>query len=116
MEPICLRDLEEVAVVATQSLARPALPGCSWRSPKLVTTPHRRRHARLAPALVREFTARYDALVAAGIAATPIHPEASTRGYYQRKAYNLVTVFADRASAAGYLRFMNDLDTLPVRE
>ena len=64
---------------------------------------------RLAPSLVRHFTARYDQLVADGITANPDPSPGRQRGYYQRKSFNLVTAFATHKRPI--LRFMNDLDT-----
>ena len=104
-----LRDLEEVAVVATQKSWAAGLAGLLVEITRACDDARIAGHARLAPALVREFTARYDALVAAGIAANPDPPRGINRGYYQRKAYNLVTAFATRKQPI--LRFMNDLDT-----
>lgn len=104
-----LRDLEEVAVVASQ---RGWAAGFAALLGEINTACDDARlagHHKMAPSLVRTFTARYDALVAEGTAANPDPSLGRKRDYYQRKSYNLVTAFA--VHKRPILRFMNDLDT-----
>jgi transposase len=104
-----LRDLEAVAVVATQ---REWAAGLAALLCEINTACDRARlagHRRLAPSLVRGFSARYDTLVAQGFAVNPDPPNSRKRSYYERKAHNLVSAFA--AHKKPILRFMNDLDT-----
>jgi transposase len=104
-----LRDLEEVAAVASQRGWASAL---SRLLCEIITACEQARldgHLRLAPTKVRDFTTRYDQLVAAGLAANPEPAGGRKRDYYQRKAFNLATAFATHKKPI--LRFMNDLDT-----
>ena len=63
----------------------------------------------LAPQAQRAFAARYDTLVAQGVAANADPPPGRDRDYYQRKSFNLVTAFATHRSSI--LRYMYDLQT-----
>jgi transposase len=68
----------------------------------------RRRGVRsLAANRQRAFAARYDELVAAGLAANP-EPEHRKRDYLERKSFNLVTAF--KTHRRSILRYMHDLD------
>jgi transposase len=104
-----LRDLEAVAVVASQREWASGLARLLCEINKTCDQARLAGHLRLAPTLVRDFTARYDALVADGIAANPEPIGGRDRNYYERKAHNLVTAFAKHKKPI--LRFMNDLDT-----
>jgi len=107
-----LRDLEEVGAVASQREWASGLARLLLEINKACDQARLAGHLRLAPTLVRDFTARYDTLVAAGIAANPDPASGRKRDYYERKSFNLVTAFATHKKPI--LRFMNDLDT-PLR-
>jgi transposase len=104
-----LRDLEEVAVVASQQEWAAGLAALLCEINTAADQARLDGHRRLAPCLVRGFSARYDTLVAQGVAANPEPPKNRKRDYYERKSYNLVTAFATHKKPI--LRFMNDLDT-----
>jgi len=67
----------------------------------------RRGLKQLAPNLQRAFAARYDTLVADGLAANP-EPAGRKRDYLERRSHNLVTAFATHRRSI--LRYMYDLD------
>lgn len=102
------RDLAEVAQVATQTAWAAGLAGLLVEINTACEDARLRGLKTLAPHLQRAFAARYDALVAAGLAANPDPPAGHRRGYYQRKSFNLVTAFATHRRPI--LRFMYDLD------
>jgi hypothetical protein len=104
-----LRDLEEVAAVASQRGWASALSRLLCEIIKACEQARLDGHVRLAPTKVRDFTARYDALVADGLAANPEPASGRKRDYHERKSHNLVTAFATHKKPI--LRFMNDLDT-----
>jgi transposase len=104
-----LRDLEEVATVASQRSWAAGLASLLCEINTAADDARLAGHAKLAPSLVRAFTARYDQLIADGITANPEPRPGHKRGYYQRKSFNLVTAFATHKRPI--LRFMNDLDT-----
>lgn len=104
-----LRDLEEVAVVASQRTWAAGLAALLLEINTACDDARLIGHHRLAPVLVRRFTARYDMLVTEGITANPEPSPGRKRDYYQRKSHNLVTAFATHKTPI--LRFMNDLDT-----
>ncbi len=104
-----LRDLEQVAHVASQRGWASGLSRLLCEINKACDQARLAGHRRLAPTLMRDFTARYDELVADGIAANPDPVSGRKRNYYQRKSHNLVTAFATHKKPI--LRFMNDLDT-----
>ena len=104
-----LRDLEEVATVASQRPWASAVAGLLCEINAAADEARLGGHGRLAPLLVRAFDARYDQYVADGLAANPDPAPGLKRGYYQRKSFNLVTAFATHKHPI--LRFMNDLDT-----
>jgi len=56
----------------------------------------------------RAFAARYDRIVADGLAANPDPARGRKQGYYQRRSFNLVSAFA--AHGQPILRYMYDLD------
>ncbi len=58
---------------------------------------------------MRDFTGRYDTLVAEGLDANPEPANGRARNYYERKSFNLASAFAKHKKPI--LRFMNDLDT-----
>ena len=104
-----LRDLEEVGAVASQRGWASGLALLLLEINKACDHARLARHLRLAPTLVRDFSARYDTLVADALAANPDPISGRKRNYYERKSYNLVTAFATHKKPI--LRFMNDLDT-----
>ena len=104
-----LRDLEEVATVASQRSWAAGLAALLGEINTACGDARLAGHLGLAPSLVRAFSARYDQLVAKGIAANPEPAKGLKRGYYQRKSHNLVTAFATHKKPI--LRFMNDLET-----
>jgi transposase len=103
-----LRDLAEVATVATQSFWAAGLAALIVEISTACDDARTRGLKSLAPYRQRTFAARYDSLVATGVAANPDPPAGIKRDYYQRKSHNLVTAFS--AHRAAILRFMYDLD------
>jgi len=104
-----LRDLEEVSTVVSQRSWAAGLASLLCEINTACDDARLAGQRRLAPLLVRAFTARYDQLVAEGTAANPEPRPGHKRGYYQRKSHNLATAFATHKKPI--LRFMNDLDT-----
>ncbi|MFN2504159.1 MAG: IS66 family transposase [Acidimicrobiales bacterium] len=103
-----LRDLADVAGVATQTAWAAGLAALLVEINGACDDARRRGLKRLGPVLQRAFAARYDALVAEGLVANPDPPTGRKRDYLQRRSYNLVTAFA--AHRASILRYMYDLD------
>jgi transposase len=103
-----LRDLAEVATVATQRSWAAGLAALIVEINAACDDARRRGLKALAPSAQRAFATRYDTLVAAGLAANPDPPPGVKRDYYQRKSYNLATAFNTHRRAI--LRFMYDLD------
>lgn len=103
-----VRDLAKVAVVATQTAWATGLAALLVEINAACEDARQRGLKALAPKAQRVFAARYDALVAQGLAANPDPPAGHKRDYYQRKSYNLVTAFQTHRRAI--LRFMYDLD------
>ncbi|HUY24910.1 MAG TPA: IS66 family transposase [Candidatus Saccharimonadales bacterium] len=103
-----VRDLAKVAVVATQTAWATGLAKLLVEINGACDDARTRGLKALAPAAQRAFAARYDALVAAGLAANP-DPPSRERDYYQRKSFNLVTAFATHRKSI--LRYMYDLQT-----
>lgn len=103
-----LRDLAEVAEVATQTAWAAGLAALLVEINTACDDARLRCLKSLAPHLQRSFATRYDRLVAEGMAANPDPPAGLKRDYYQRKSYNLVTAF--KTHRASILRFMYDLD------
>ena len=103
-----LRDLAEVATVATQTAWAAGLAALIVEINAACDAARCRGLKSLAPSLQRDFAARYDHLVADGIDANPDPPASIKRDYYQRKSYNLVTAF--NTHRRPILRFMYDLD------
>ncbi len=103
-----LRDLADVALVATQTAWAAGLAAVLVEVNSACDDARRRGLKQLAPAHQRAFAARYDALVAQGLAANPDPTHGRKRDYYQRRSYNLVTAFGDHRRHV--LRYMYDLD------
>ncbi len=103
-----LRDLADVALVATQTAWAAGLAALLVEVNGACDDARRRGLKQLAPAHQRAFAARYDALVAQGLAANPEPAHGRKRDYYERRSYNLVTAFGDHRRHV--LRYMYDLD------
>jgi transposase len=103
-----LRDLAEVATVATQTAWAAGLAALIVEINAACDAARGRELKSLAPSLQRAFATRYDQLVDAGLTANPDPPPGIKRDYYQRKSYNLVTAF--KTHRRPILRFMYDLD------
>jgi transposase len=103
-----LRDLAEVAAVATQRSWAAGLAALIVEINAACEDARGRGLKSLAPQRQRTFAARYDSLVAAGLAANPDPAAGIKRDYYQRKSYNLATAFTTHRTSI--LRFMYDLD------
>jgi transposase len=103
-----LRDLADVALVATQTAWAAGLAALLVEVNSACDDARRRGLRRLAPARQRSFAARYDALVAQGLTANPEPAKGRKRDYYQRRSHNLVTAFGDHRRHV--LRYMYDLD------
>ncbi len=103
-----LRDLAEVALVATQAAWAAGLAALLVEVNAACDDARRRGLRQLAPAAQRGFAARYDALVAQGVAVNPEPANGRKRGYYERRSHNLVSAFRDHRRHV--LRYMYDLD------
>jgi transposase len=103
-----LRDLADVAVVATQRAWAAGLAALLVEINAACDDARRRGLRQLGPTHQRAFAARYDALVAQGTAANPEPAKGRKRDYYQRRSFNLVSAFASHRQAI--LRYMYDLD------
>ena len=103
-----LRDLADVAGVATQTAWATGLAALLVEINAACDDARRRGLRRLAPALQRAFAARYDALVTQGLAANPEPAHGRKRDYYQRRSHNLISAFRDHRRHV--LRYMYDLD------
>ena len=103
-----LRDLADVAVVATQSAWAAGLAALLVEVNAACEAARRRGLRQLGPTHQRAFAARYDALVAQGLAANPEPASGRKRDYYQRRSFNLATAFVTHRKAI--LRYMYDLD------
>jgi transposase len=104
-----LRDLAKVAAVATQTAWAAGLAALLVEINAACDLARQRGLKTLAPSQQRAFAARYDTLVAQGLAANPDPPPDRERDYYQRKSFNLVTAFKTHRRAI--LRYMYDLQT-----
>ncbi|MCA1703142.1 MAG: IS66 family transposase [Actinobacteria bacterium] len=80
-----LRDLADVATVATQRAWASGLAALLVEINAACEDARRRGLRQLAPAHQRASAARYDALVADGLAANPDPPPGHKRSYYQRR-------------------------------
>jgi transposase len=103
-----LRDLAEVAVVATQTAWAAGLAALLVEINNACHQARDHGEDSLPAGLRRKFSKRYDALVAAGLAANP-EPTHRKRDYLERRSFNLATAFATHKQSI--LRFMNDLAT-----
>ncbi len=102
-----LRDLADVAGVATQTAWAAGLAALLVEISTACDEARQRGLKQLAPARQRSFAARYDALVADGLAANPDPAVGRKRDALQRRSHNLVTAFATHRRHV--LRFMYDL-------
>ena len=103
-----LRDLADVAIGVTQTAWAAGLAGLLVEINAACDDARRRGLKRLGPSLQRAFASRYDALVAAGLAANPEPASGRKRNYGERRSFNLATAFATHRKAI--LRYMYDLD------
>jgi transposase len=103
-----LRDLAEVAVVATQTAWAAGLAALLVEINNACHAARERGEDELTASLKRRFSRRYDDLVTMGLAANP-QPKHRKRDCGERRSYNLVSAFA--AHERSILRFMNDLAT-----
>lgn len=103
-----LRDLAAVAHVATQTAWATGLAGLLVEINTACDHARRHGHRALAPSRQQAFSARYDTLVAAGLAANPDPPPGRKRDALQRQSHNLAVAFATHKRAI--LRYMRDLD------
>jgi transposase len=102
-----LRDLAEVALVATQTAWAAGLAALLVEINRACDDARTRGHRSLAPSLQRGFAASYDTLVAAGLAANPEPAAGIKRDYHQRRSHNLAVAFATHRQSI--LRYMHDL-------
>lgn len=103
-----LRDLASVAAVATQTAWAAGLAGLLVEINTACDVARSAGHKVLAPAHQRRFRARYDALVASGLAANPEPAGGRKRDALQRQSFNLATAFSTHRQSV--LRYMYDLD------
>jgi len=103
-----LRDLADVAVVATQTAWAAALAALLVEINNTCHEGRRLGWRQLDLSTKRRFSKRYDELVTMGLAANP-EPARRKRNPVERRSYNLVTAFATHKTSI--LRFMNDLGT-----
>lgn len=103
-----LRDLAEVAIVATQTAWAAGLAALLVEVNNACHAARASGQDQLSASLRRKFSRRYDDLVAAGPAANP-EPRHRKRDHAERRSYNLASAFA--AHKRSILRFMNDLET-----
>jgi transposase len=102
-----LRNLAEVALVDDQSAWATGLAGLLVEINRACEDARTRGLKSLAPTSQRSFAARYDTLVAAGLAANPDPAAGRKRDYYERRSFNLVAAFATHRGSI--LRYMYDL-------
>jgi transposase len=103
-----LRDLAEVATIASQTAWAAGLAALLVEINHACDDARERGLKALAPARRRDFAARYDTLVAKGRSVNPEPPRGAKRGYYARRAHNLVVAFETHKTEI--LRFMHHLD------
>jgi transposase len=101
-----LRDLADVAVVATQAAWAAGLAALLVEINNTCHEARRSNWRQLELSTKRKLSKRYDELVAMGLAANP-EPANRKRDPVERRSYNLVTAFSTHKSSI--LRFMNDL-------
>jgi transposase len=102
-----LRDLAQAATVATQKTWAEGLAVLLVEINTACDDARARGLKTLAPATRNAFTARYDRLVAAGLAANPDPPAGRKRDALARQSYNLAVAFATHKRPI--LAFMNNL-------
>jgi transposase len=103
-----LRDLADVAVVATQTAWAAGLAALLVEINATCHAARQKGWRQLDSSTKRKFSKRYDELVQIGVAANP-EPGHRKRNPVERRSHNLVTAFATHK--ASILRFMNDLGT-----
>lgn len=103
-----LRDLAEVAIVATQTGWATGLAALLVEINHACNDARDRGLKQLAPAAQRRFATRYDTLVAAGHAANPDPSPGRKRDRLQRGSHNLATAFT--VHRPSILRYMYNLD------
>ena len=103
-----LRDLAEVAVVATQTAWAAGLAALLVEINNACHAARQGGEEKLPASMRRRFSRRYDELVATGFASNP-EPKYRKRNYVERRSFNLVRAFS--AHKASILRFMTDLQT-----
>jgi len=100
-----LRDLADVALVATRTAWAAGLAALLVEVNSGCDDARRRGFDQLAPARQRGFAARYETLIARGLAAKTEPDHGRKRNYYQRRSHNLVTAFRDhRRHVLRYIR------------
>jgi transposase len=102
-----LRDLASVAEVASQAAWATGLATLLVEINNACDTARDRGLKTLAPTLKRSFAARYDSLVAAGLAANPEPSPGRKRDALARQSYNLAVAFETHKESI--LRYMHDL-------
>src|SRR5438045_8708244 len=102
-----LRALAHVAAVASQAVWAAGLAALLVEINSACDDARQRGLRQLAPLHQRIFAARYDELVARGLAANPDPAQGRKRDYYQRRSFNLVTAFAEHRRHV--LRYMYHL-------
>lgn len=103
-----LRDLTDVATVATQKGWATGLAGLLVEINAACDDARARGHKRLAPLYQRAFAARYDTLVAQAAAANPDPASGRKRDYLERRSHNLAVAFATHRRPI--LAYMYNLD------
>ena len=101
-----LRDLADVAVVATQTAWAAGLAALLVEINAACEEARRRRWKHLGLSTTRSFAKRYNAFVAAGLAANP-EPAHRQRNPVERRSFNLATAFDTHKISI--LRYMYDL-------
>lgn len=102
-----LRDLAQAATVATQKTWAEGLAGLLVEINVACDDARARGLKTLAPTVRHAFTARYDQLVADGLAANPDPPAGRKRDALERQSHNLAVAF--RTHKKPILAFMNNL-------
>lgn len=102
-----LRDLAQAATVATQKTWAEGLAGLLVEINAACDDARARGLKTLAPTIRNAFTARYDQLVAAAVAANPDPPAGRKRDALARQSYNLAIAFRNHKKPI--LAFMNNL-------
>lgn len=102
-----LRDLAEVAIVATQTGWATGMAALLNEINQACEQARLRGLKQLAPHLQRGYAARYDALVCHAREVNPAPPQGRKRDSLQRRSHNLAEAFAEHRRAI--LQFMYDL-------